>query len=120
MSIDLILPALAFGVAAFLTIGETLVLIKTDKYWPLSLDDYLVCGLLFYSALTFENYSSLIVMIVAWALMAGNLYAMLFTRLDPKTGTRERIPALAVLLVLAVLGLGLSVAKALNLGGVYV
>jgi len=41
--------------------------------------------------------------------MAGNLYAMLFTRMDPKTGTRERLGALTVLLVAALLGIVMSV-----------
>jgi len=103
------LPIYATVIAVVLLMGETLILVRTDKYWPLSVDDYVVCLLLLYTAATFESQLSRVLMLVAWALMAGNLYAMLFTRMDPKTGTRERLGALTVLLVAALLGIVMSV-----------
>lgn len=99
-----VLVYLAIVTAVVLSIGETLILIKTDKYWPLSVDDYLVCIGLAYSALTFENFLSPFIMLISWCFMAGNLYAMLFTRLDPNGGTRERLAALSVLLIVSVVG----------------
>ena len=90
----------ALVVATLLTIGETLILIRTDKYWPLSLDDYLVCAVLFYSALTLDHPMSQVLMLIAWGFMVGNLYAMLFTRLDPNGGSRERLGALGLMLAL--------------------
>lgn len=95
---------LALLVSVILAIGETLILVKTDKYWPLSLDDYLACALLTYSALTLEQTSSQFLMLATWSMMAGNLYAMLFTRMDPKGGSRERLGALTALLVCSVTG----------------
>ena len=95
---------LALITALILSVGETLILVKTDKYWPLSVDDYLVCLGLFYSALTFENTISPYLMLISWCFAAGNLYAMLFTRMDPNGGSRERLPALGVLLVVSICG----------------
>jgi hypothetical protein len=98
------LPCYALGIAALLTIGETLVVLRTNKYWPLSLDDYLACGLLTYSALTFDQPLSPLLMLMTWGFMSGNLYAMLFTRMDPDGGSRERLPALALMLILSLVG----------------
>lgn len=109
-----ILPVFALAVAAFLTIGETLVLIRTDKYWPLSVDDYVVCAVLAYTAFTFDEPLSRGLMLVAWAFMAGNLYAMLFTRMDPKTGTRERLGILTVLMLAAMAGAAMTLAIILS------
>lgn len=95
----------ALVIAVVLTIGETLVLTRTNKYWPLSLDDYAVCLALGYSGLTLDKPLSQLIMLVAWAFMAGNLYAMLFTRMDPNGGTRERLAALAVLLSASLIGI---------------
>lgn len=102
------LAIFALAISAFLTIGETLVLVKTDKYWPLSIDDYLVCALLAYSALTLSQALSPLLMLCAWAFMGGNLYAMLFTRMDPNGGSRERLTALAVLMLCAFAGVALT------------
>ncbi|KZK88595.1 hypothetical protein PsAD46_02553 [Pseudovibrio sp. Ad46] len=99
------LPIYAVVLAVILSVGETLILIRTDKYWPLSIDDYLACSLLIFSALIFESAVGVALMLCAWAFMSGNLYAMLFTRLDPQTGTRERIPALSILLGAVSIGL---------------
>jgi len=94
----------AFIVAAILTLGETVVLLRTNKYWPLSVDDYFACALLVYSACTIEQTLSQLLMLMAWSLMAGNLYAMLFTRLDPQGGSRERLGALTLLLLTSLVG----------------
>ncbi len=93
-----VLMGFALFVALILAIGETVVLVKTDKFWPLSVDDYVACALLTYSALTLEQVTSQYLMLATWSLMTGNLYAMLFTRMDPNGGTRERLGALTALL----------------------
>jgi len=100
-----ILGYYTLAVAILLIIGETLIVIKTDKYWPLSLDDYAVCGILLYGAFNMEQNHSLLLMIGAWCFMLGNLYAMLFTRMDPNGGSRERLGALVLLLGFGLLGL---------------
>ena len=102
--IESFLPFFAVLVAVILIVGETLILVRTDKYWPLSLDDYLACLLLLYAAYSFEFLLGKVLMLIAWCFMAGNLYAMLFTRLDPITGTRERLGALAALLIAVSIG----------------
>lgn len=91
--------------AVLMAIGETLVLVKTDKYWPLSLDDYLVCGALLYCGLTLEQISSQYLLLATWGFMAGNIYAMIFTRMDPNGGTRERLGLLSIMLGGSLVGL---------------
>ncbi|MGI9283389.1 MAG: hypothetical protein ACR2PX_27675 [Endozoicomonas sp.] len=99
--------ALLFAVA--LIIGETLVVLKTNKYWPLSLDDYLASVALIGMALLGHRMKAQFLLPVVWAFICGNLYAMLFTRLDPVTGSGERIGLLVVALSAAVAGLVSSV-----------
>jgi hypothetical protein len=94
----------AFIVALILTIGETVIVVRTTKYWPLSMDDYVACALLIYSACTLEQSLSQLLMLMTWAFMIGNLYAMLFTRLEPQGGSRERLGALTVMLLLSLVG----------------
>lgn len=108
------LTIFAVVVAILLTIGETLVLIRTDKYWPLSLDDYVVCLALAYSGFTLADPVSQLIMLLAWAFMAGNLYAMLFTRMDPNGGSRERLGALSVLFLASLAGIGCTTHLILN------
>ncbi len=100
----------ALLIAVVLTIGETLVLVRTDKYWPLSMDDYAVCLALAVSAFQLDQLWGQLMMLVAWVFMAGNLYAMLFTRMDPNGGTRERLGALTVLMFCAIAGAGATFA----------
>lgn len=99
---------LALVTACLLIVGETLVLLRTNKYWPLSVDDYLACTVLLYAALTLEHPNSQLLMLLAWSFMAGNLYAMLFTRLDPVSGTRERVVAVGVLLIASLSGTAIT------------
>ncbi|GAA5314882.1 MAG: hypothetical protein AseanaTS_00860 [Candidatus Pelagadaptatus aseana] len=114
MELASVLPIYALCVATLLTFGETLVVIRTRKYWPLSLDDYLACALLAYCALTFEQPASQLLMLIAWAFMSGNLYAMLFTRMDPNGGSRERLPALSIMLLLSLIGILINAIVILN------
>ena len=117
MVVSTFIPVYALCIAVILTVGETLVLVKTDKYWPLSADDYVVCAVLAYTASTFETLLSQLLMLLAWAFMAGNLYAMLFTRMDPVTGTRDRLAALSVLLAASVGGAILTLLFLINSRG---
>ncbi len=92
--------------AFVLAVGETLVIIKTNKYWPLSLDDYIAIAVLAGLAWNSQKSPKLLAMIPAvWAFVVGNLYAMLFTRLDPVFGSGERISLLIVALAAATAGL---------------
>ncbi|WP_281648849.1 hypothetical protein [Parendozoicomonas sp. Alg238-R29] len=91
--------------AAVLAVGETLVIFKTNKYWPLSLDDYLAVLTLAGLALASKKSPRFLALTPSvWAFVAGNLYAMLFTRLDPVHGSGERIGLLVVALSAAVAG----------------
>jgi hypothetical protein len=89
---------------ALLGIGETWVLATTDKYWPLSLDDYAGLAVLLWCTLLLQGARRYLGCALAYAVMFGNLYAMLFTRLDPMHGSGERIGALIVLLVFVATG----------------
>lgn len=93
----------------FMSIGETVVLVTTDKYWPLSLDDYVGIATLAYCTVFINTPARYIWMIVCYAAMAGNIYAMLFNRLDPIHGSGERILALIVVLLYLCIGLVLSI-----------
>ncbi len=89
-------------------VGETLVLLTTDKYWPLSLDDYLGMAALAYATVFVKVPARYLWMIVCYAAMAGNIYAMLFNRLDPIHGSGERIVPLMIILVYLSVGLVFS------------
>ncbi len=91
-------------IAGLLIIGETLVVLRGGKYWPLSADDYVACGLLLYCALTLDTPLSRLLMLITWGFMAGNLYAMLFTRMDPDGGSRLRLKQLFIIMMLSVVG----------------
>lgn len=98
--------ALLFALA--LAIGETLVLWRTDKFWPLSLDDYLIVAILASAAFKPFTRTRGVVLCGAWCAAVGNSYAMLFGRLDPVWGSGQRIGLLILLLSAALLGLALS------------
>jgi len=74
-----------------LIIGETLVLLNTDKFWPLSLDDYFAAIVLIVISMLSKENKYLPYLIAGWAFVLGNMYAMLFNRLDPVYGSGERI-----------------------------
>ncbi|MCL6269417.1 hypothetical protein M3P05_05590 [Sansalvadorimonas sp. 2012CJ34-2] len=91
--------------ALVLLIGETLIALNTEKYWPLSLDDFVVAILLIVTAKISWDKTIHWFMPVLWAFACGNLYAMLFTRLDPVTGSGERIGLVTIALLAAAIGL---------------
>lgn len=90
---------------ALMGVGETVVLLTTNKYWPLSLDDYLGMSALAYCTLWVKTPTRYLWMVVCYAAMAGNIYAMLFNRLDPIHGSGERIIPLMVILGYLSIGL---------------
>lgn len=92
-------------VALLLIIGETWVVLTTNKYWPLSLDDYIACGALLVAAYAIKTARQAPWFMAIWMFMFGNIYAMLFNRLDPISGTGERIEALTGLLVIIAVGI---------------
>ncbi len=94
----------AVFIALLLIAGETWVVLTTDKYWPLSADDYVACIALLIAAKWVNSANKLPWLIIIWTFMFGNLYAMLFTRLAPG-GSGERIELLAGLLAMLALGL---------------
>ena len=94
--------------ALALLVGETLVVIKTNKYWPLSLDDYIAVMALSVSIYIYHKMQNALGLVIVYAYVVGNLYAMLFTRLDPIHGSGERISLLAVALGVAVIGFAFS------------
>lgn len=89
-------------------LGETWVLLSTEKYWPLSLDDYLGITALIVLTLKVSAPRRYLYMAISYAAMAGNIYAMLFNRLDPIHGSGERIVPLTVILIYLSIGVILS------------
>lgn len=94
--------------ALSLLIGETLVVMNTNKYWPLSFDDYVAVCALGFAIRHYQKSQNALGLLIVYAYVMGNLYAMLFTRLDPIHGSGERITLLVVALSIAVLGFMLS------------
>ena len=95
--------------SVLLIIGETVVLLKTDKYWPLSLDDYFAATCLIVFAWLSNNSRYLQYLVASWAFVLGNMYAMLFNRLDPVYGCGERINLLIAINLIALFFLIFSV-----------
>ncbi|MGI9292520.1 MAG: hypothetical protein ACR2PS_00940 [Pseudomonadales bacterium] len=50
----------------FMSIGETVVLLTTDKYWPLSVDDYVGMAALAYCTVFVKVPARYVWMIVCW------------------------------------------------------
>jgi len=94
--------------ALALFVGETLVVLKTNKYWPLSLDDYIAVAALVVSIYIYQKTEKALGLIIVYAYVVGNLYAMLFTRLDPIHGSGERISLLVAALLVAAIGFAFS------------
>ena len=94
--------------ALALFVGETLVVVKTNKYWPLSLDDYIAVAALGFSIYIYQKTEKALGLIIVYAYVVGNLYAMLFTRLDPIHGSGERIGLLVAALLVAAIGFAFS------------
>jgi len=103
-----VLSIYSWAFIVFMSIGETVVLMTTDKYWPLSLDDYLGMAALAYATIFVRVPVRYLWMVVCYAAMAGNIYAMLFNRLDPIHGSGERIVPLIIILIYLSGGLLLS------------
>ena len=94
---------IAFCVLLFL--GETAVLLTTDKYWPLSLDDYVAIAVLLASLRYIDRLKGQLMQLGIWAYMSGKLYTMVFVRLDPGTAAEQPVLALTLLLAEAIIGL---------------
>jgi len=95
--------------SVLLILGETVVLVKTAKFWPLSVDDYFIATFLIVIAYLSKEDKYIPYLIAGWAFLLGNMYAMLFNRLDPVHGSGERINLLIAINFIAVFFLILSV-----------
>ena len=104
----LIITIYSIVCALALFVGETLVVLNTNKYWPLSLDDYIAVIALMVSIYILNKRNNPLGLIAVYAYVVGNLYAMLFTRLDPVHGSGERTTLLVIALVIAAIGFILS------------
>lgn len=89
-------------VSALLIIaGETWFVVTTDKYPPLWLDDYFIAGALLLSSRYWSKAYGPALALACWAFIAGNLYAMLFGRLEPINPPDRPWLLLAILVVWA-------------------
>ena len=112
MKLVIIIYSVVCALALFA--GETLVVLKTNKYWPLSLDDYIAVIALMASIYIFYKRDKALGLIAVYAYVVGNLYAMLFTRLDPVHGSGERITLLVIALSIAAIGFMLCLKSELS------
>lgn len=103
---------LTLAMAVALAAGETIVALAHGKYWPLSADDYAIAALLLYGRRATRGGGRRTWLVMPWALAAGNLYAMLFTRMDPAGGSGERLALVAVALAASLGGLAVAMLAA--------
>lgn len=94
--------SLAFSVA--LIIGEVIVMLSTEKYWPLSLDDFIGVAALLAAIVINLKHSAAGLYLASWTFITGNIYAVLFMRLDPVTGSGERIALVSLVLGASLVG----------------
>ena len=91
--------ASALGMA----LGETWFVVTTDKYPPLWLDDYFAATAMLISVALWQRTYGPALVLASWTFVLGNLYAMLFTRLEPVNPPDRPWMLLAVLVVWALL-----------------
>ena len=87
--------------ALALALGETWFVLTTDKYPPLWLDDYFAAAALLAAAYWFGKTYGPALLLASWTFVLGNLYAMLFTRLEPVNPPDRPWALLAVLVLWA-------------------
>lgn len=66
-----------------LFLGESWFVFTTDKYPPLWLDDYFASAAMLIAVYYANRHFGPALLLASWTLVLGNLYAMLFTRLEP-------------------------------------
>ena len=91
--------ASAVGLAA----GETWFVVTTDKYAPLWLDDYLAATFMLISVALWRRPYGPALVLASWMFVLGNLYAMLFTRLEPVNPPDRPWMLLSVLVIWALI-----------------
>ena len=106
---------LALAYAWVLGIGETFVFITTNKYWPLTFDDYIAVAFMLLVARMARNELSIVLLPVGWAFVVGNFYAMLFMRLETSFNSSERLDVITVALGVGFVGLLTSIIACVQL-----
>ena len=106
---------LALAFAWVLGIGETFVFVTTDKYWPLTFDDYIAVAFMLLVARMARNELSIVLLPVGWAFVVGNFYAMLFMRLETSINNGERLDVITVALGVGFVGLLTSIIACVQL-----
>ncbi|MCO4762557.1 MAG: hypothetical protein KC502_13685 [Myxococcales bacterium] len=91
-----------------LILGESWFVFTTDKFAPLWLDDYAAAGSLLAASLLWRRAYGPALLLASWAFIVGNLYAMLFTRLEPANPAGRPWMLLAALVVWAGLSTGVA------------
>jgi len=94
---------IVFCVLLFLS--ETAVLLNTEKFWPLSADDYVAIALLLWSLRLLDRLHGQLLQLATWGYLSGKFYNLLFVRLDLAEDASAAVLALAFLFAEAVLGL---------------
>ncbi|OQX33542.1 MAG: hypothetical protein B0D91_14145 [Oceanospirillales bacterium LUC14_002_19_P2] len=106
---------LALAYAWVLGIGETFVFITTNKYWPLTFDDYIAVAFMLLVVRMARNELSIVLLPVGWAFVVGNFYAMLFMRLEANFNSSERLDVITVALGVGFVGLLTSIIACVQL-----
>lgn len=86
--------------ALCLILGESYFVVTTNKYAPLYFDDYLIAScLLLVTTRLHKSPAYPALLLGCWGFIFGNLYAMLFTRLEPLNTPGRPWKLLAVLVI---------------------
>jgi len=86
-----------------MVLGETWFVVTTDKYAPLWLDDYFAAVAMLISVVLWQRSYGPALVLASWTFVLGNLYAMLFTRLEPVNPPDRPWILLSVLVVWALI-----------------
>lgn len=86
-----------------LIIGESWFVFMTDKFVPLWIDDYFIAGIMLVAVYYWSRNFGPALAFASWTFIFGNLYAMLFTRLEPINPEGRPWLLLAILVVWALI-----------------
>lgn len=89
--------------AVGLFLGESWFVLTTHKFPPLWLDDYFASMVMLIAVYYSNRQFGPALLLASWTLVLGNMYAMLFTRLEPINPPERPWMLLAVLTVWAFL-----------------
>jgi hypothetical protein len=98
----------SFISAIGIILGESYFIFTTNKFLPLWLDDYFIAMCMLFALYIKDAVASRALVFASWTFIFGNLYAMLFSRLEPINPEGRPWMLLAILVVWAFISSGVA------------